>query len=337
MQLTVAITNPTTVQSKVPTIMDLFQKEGVQVVTLSETAATQHVQQQVSKKLCRKHVLSHWSPPAMPHRDSISDRLCERGKATGTAVFSMVPCRKARLPLSEPWNVCPRFVHTIVQIGQTHFQLCVVYGYSHSQFHQKASQQTEDLLQFVRDQILQVPLPYIICGDFNLEPTSMQSWHSFMQMGAVDLATIYQQLYHHQMPATCNQSTRPDTAIFSKELIPFVSSIRILGQQWFATHCPVLFTLTLPGPHLFTCRMRLPKTWCEFGPTEDNLAKALNDIGEDTDITTLAQWGKLVDDTVDAWLRSQNSEILPSKLPKQFRGRCQTPKIAKSPTFFSPP
>ena len=204
-------------------------------------------------------------------------------------------------------------------------------------FIQKASQQTEDLLQFVRDQILQVPLPYIICRDFNLEPTSMQSWHSFMQMGAVDLATIYQQLYHHQMPATCNQSTRPDTAIFSKELIPFVSSIRILGQQWFATHCPVLFTLTLPGPHLFTCRMRLPKTWCEFGPTEDNLAKALNDIGEDTDITTLAQWGKLVDDTVDAWLRSQNSEILPSKLPKQFRGRCQTPKIAKSPTFFSPP
>ena len=62
------------------------------------------------------------------------------------------------------------------------------------------------------------------------------------------------------------------------------------------------------------------------------LAEALKDI-QDEDITTLAQWGNLVDDTVDAWLRSQNSDILPPKLPKQFRGRCQTPKISKSPTF----
>ena len=333
MQVHLAIVNPTTVHSKTPTFHELFEKVGVHLVSLSETAATSHVQNQVSKKLAKRRILSFWSPPALPQRDTISDRFCDRGKPTGTALLSKIPCRPARLNLVPPWNVCPRFVHSIVQIGQTHIQLVVVYGYAHSQFNPRATDQTDELLQYIRVQIGKIPLPFVICGDFNLDPPKLPNWHAFCQLGAIDLASIHQRLYGFPMPATCNNVTKPDTAIISKELAPFVSCIRVLDQSWFATHCPVVCTLSLPQPHVYISRFRLPRSWCEFGPTSEQLDHVFQQQEVPSELSSFAEWGKVVDDTVDNWLRSQTAEALPSRLPKKFRGRCQAPKITKSPVF----
>ena len=333
MQLNLAIVNPTTVHSKTPTFMELFTKIGVQIVSLSETAATSYVQQQVSKKLSRQHVVSLWSPPAMPQRDSITARLAERGKPTGTAVLSKVPCRMARLPIEPPWSVSPRFLHTIVQIGQSHIQLCVLYGYSHSQCNPKATEHTNNLLSFILSQVSQVPLPFVICGDFNIDPKKLPCWHSFLQIGATDLASVHQHLYHSEMPVTCNQATRPDTAIFSKEIAPFVSSVRVLGQQWFPTHCPVVVTITFPQPQIFRQRLKLPKTWCEFGPTSEQLHQAFLSLPRDEQVPSLEHWGRTVDNTVDAWLRSQQSDCLPKRLPKKYKGRCQPLRVIQFPVF----
>ena len=333
MQVHLAIVNPTTVHSKTPAFCELFEKVGVHIVSLSETAATSHVQNQVSKKLAKRKILSFWSPPTLPQRDTISDRFCERGKPTGTALLSNIPSRPARIGVMTPWNVCTRFVHNIVQIGQTHIQLIVVYGYAHSKFNPRATEQTDEMLQFIRTQIEKIPLPFVICGDFNIDPLKLPNWHSFRQMGAVDLDSIHQRIYGYPMPPTCNNVTKPDTAIISKELTPFVSCIRVLDQSWFATHCPVVCTFTLPQPHLYVSRFRLPRSWCEFGPTTEQLEHVFQQRDVTYEPSTFAEWGKLVDDIVDDWLRSQNSEALPSRLPRKFRGRCQPPKIVKSPVF----
>ena len=135
------------------------------------------------------------------------------------------------------------------------------------------------------------------------------------------------------MPPTCNQATRPDSAIFSRELAPFVTSIRVLGSEWFPTHCPVICTLTLPGPSLFRRSIRLPKSWCDFGPTPEQLDQAFRERFADHQIDTLEEWGQTVEGTVDQWLSQQQSPHLPQTLPKTFRGRCQTPRIVKSPIF----
>lgn len=333
MQLNIAIVNPASVSSKLPTFMELFEKVGVQVVTLAETAATAHVQRQLSKRLSWKNVLSVWSPPATPLRESISDRFCERGKPTGTAIISKVPCRPARLQVGLPWSVSPRVVHAIVQLGQSHVQLFSIYGFAHSQCNPKATQHTDELLQFVRRQIDQVPLPFVICGDFNLEPKKLPSWHSFSQIGATDLSEIHRQLYGCDMPPTCNGATRPDTAIISKELVPYISCIRVLGSEWFATHNPVVCTITIPGQSLFVRRIRLPQSWCEFGPSTEQLQEAFHSLESASEVLSLEQWGDTVDKTVDAWLRSQNSVNLPKHLPKKFRGRCQDVKVRNSPIF----
>lgn len=331
MQLSIAIVNPTTVLTKAPTFLDLFNKVGVQIVALSETAATEHVQRKVSKQLAKQQILSIWSPPAAPQREAVTDRLFERGKPTGTAVLSKVPCRTSRLPIEPPWSVNPRFVHTIVQLGQSHFQLCVVYGYAHSQCNKNATSQTNDIFQFLLKQVEQIPLPFLICGDFNLEPDKLPCWHSFLQKGCVDLATLHQHIYHSPMPFTCNNATRPDTAIFSKELAPFVTAIRVLGTEWFSAHSPVACTVTLPEPTLFCRRIRLPKSWCEFGPSTEKLESAFHSRCGEMQVETLEEWGHMVEETVDQWLSEQNSDILPSRLPKSFRGRCQTPRIQKHP------
>ena len=333
MQLNIAIVNPTSVSSKLPTFLELFEKVGVQVVTLAETAATVHVQRQLSKKLSWKNILSVWSPPATPLRESISDRFCERGKPTGTAILSKVPCRPARLHVGLPWSVSPRVVHAIVQLGHSHVQLFSIYGFAHSQCNPKATQHTDELLQFVRRQIDQVPLPFVICGDFNLEPRKLPSWHSFSQIGATDLAEIHRHLYACDMPPTCNGATRPDTAIVSKELVPYISCIRVLGSEWFATHNPVVCTITLPGQSLFVRRIRLPQSWCEFGPSTEQLQEAFHTLEGASEVSSLEQWGNTVDRTVDAWLRSQNSDYLPKHLPKKYRGRCQEVKVRNSPIF----
>ena len=333
MQLNIAIVNPTSVSSKLPTFMELFEKVGVQVVTLAETAATAHVQRQLSKRLSWKNILSVWSPPATPLRESISDRFCERGKPTGTAIISKVPCRPARLQVGLPWSVSPRVVHAIVQLGQSHVQLFSIYGFAHSQCNPKATQHTDELLQFVRRQIDQVPLPFVVCGDFNLEPKKLPSWHSFSQIGATDLSEIHRQLYGCDMPPTCNGATRPDTAIISKELVPYISCIRVLGSEWFATHNPVVCTITIPGQSLFVRRIRLPQSWCEFGPSTEQLQEAFHSLESASEVLSLEQWGDTVDKTVDAWLRSQNSVNLPKHLPKKFRGRCQDVKVRNSPIF----
>ena len=188
-QLHLGIVNPTTVVTKVPSFLDLFQKVGAHIVTLSETAATAHVQHKVAKQLSKHRVLSIWSPPAPPQRDAVSDRLFDRGKPTGTAVLSRVSCRPSRLPMEPPWSVNPRFVHSIVQLGQSHFQLIVVYGYSHSKCNPQATSQTDELLRFVLHQVEKIPLPFVICGDFNLEPSSLPCWHLFQRKRSCGFAS----------------------------------------------------------------------------------------------------------------------------------------------------
>ena len=332
-QITIGIVNPTAVYSKTPTLLDFMKCSNSQILALAETSATEGVQKRVGNLLSRKKVSTIWSDPVQPLRDTLHERASARGKASGTAVVSSLPIRKSRLPRCPQFEIEPRVVHTVAQIGTTHFQLVAFYGFAHSQSNPKATKRTSKLLQFVLDRLGQTPLPFVICGDFNLEPATLPCWPLFQQKGAVDLATLHQRLYASEMPMTCQGATRPDTAVLSKDLVPFISQVRVFGDDWFSVHSPVTFTLTLPTPQLFRPKLRLPESWVAFGPEVHQLEQTFDRNSEAQVVESFEQWGRLVDETVDQWIRHEcnHNPLLPCSLPKRYKGRCQPTKVIQQP------
>ena len=332
-QITIGIANPTAVLSKASTFVDFMKCTNAQVLVLAETSATLGVQKRVSGLLSMLRTNSIWSDPVMPLRDTQSERASERGKASGTAVLSTIPFRKSRLPPCPTLEYEPRVVHSIVQLGQTYFQLVGFYGYAHSQCNPKATHSTSKLLAKVLDRIRQIPLPFVICGDFNYDVTMLPCWPLFSNLGAIDLASLYSRLCLGEMPATCHGATRPDNAIVSKDLVPFVTCVRVHGPDWFPVHNPVTFTITLPKPQIYRSKLRLPESWMCYMPQQEQLAAAYVALCPPDEVDSFEQWGQLVDSTVDVWLQteSQHSPNLPSRLAPRFRGRCQSVQVVQQP------
>ena len=208
-----------------------------------------------------------------------------------------------------------------------------VYGYTSSQ--PRCKERTDEILAFVNTQIDLVPLPFIICGDFNAKVSQLPSWTAFAQRGAQDLAQIHQRLHGGIMPPTCHQATRPDSAIISKDLVPMVKTITVLQPTWFSAHAPVVFQIQLPGVALFRHHFSMPKSYMDFAPTIKDLEVAHKVIAEvNTEPSTLEEWGKAVEDTVDIWLQQTGHSIgIPTCLPKAYRGRCCERKLQQKPVI----
>lgn len=103
-----------------------------------------------------------------------------------------------------------------------------------------------------------------MAGDFNFEPQALPIWQTFALHGCEDLISLREQRYHQPLPPTCVQSTRPDNAFISQQLLPFVGQISVLPDDLFATHAPVMFTLQLPSPQLYTTKLVLPNSWIDW-------------------------------------------------------------------------
>ncbi len=328
--LNFAVVNPTSVFNKVGTFVKLRQQHNIHVFALAETSVTANAQAITTKQLASQKLQVNWPPPVLPQRDTIK---CDRGKASGTAIISAVPMRPCRFALPDHWKTNTRFNRASIQIGQSHIQVWSVYGYTLSQ--PRCEERTDDILAFVNSQIDMVPLPFIICGDFNAEVTKLPIWTSFAQRGAQDLAQIHRQMYGVSVPPTCHQSTRPDSAIVSKDLVPLIKAITVLQPTWFSAHAPVLFQIQLPGVALFRNHFSLPKSYMDFAPTAIDLAEAHKFIAEVIpEPNTLEEWGQAVENTVDCWLQQKGESIgIPSYLPKSYRGRCCDRKLQSKPVI----
>ena len=64
--LNVVLANPTSVSQKKQTFDKLLRAENVQILCLSETAATKEVQQTCQKELATMHYKCFWSNPVPP-------------------------------------------------------------------------------------------------------------------------------------------------------------------------------------------------------------------------------------------------------------------------------
>ena len=84
--------NPTAVHKKV----DLLVKFEAQIISASETSATNVIQKQVTFEMNKRGYQSFWSPPVAPKRSTVDNRPSFRGEAVGSAAFSSLACRRMR-------------------------------------------------------------------------------------------------------------------------------------------------------------------------------------------------------------------------------------------------
>ena len=331
--INMVLANPTSLANKRDTITQLLHDENINVLCLAETSATEEVQNQCQKDMAKIGYTTFWSTPVAPQRTCHNGAASVRGRAGGTATMTNVPMRRCRNPLPSEWNATTRLVHTIASWGQSHVQIFTLYSIPQS--HQHAKEYLNNFLTMVLQQAATVPLPFIICGDFNMELRELPIWEAFQRKGCNDLIALHSQKYGTEMKPTCQGVTRPDNAIISRQLIPFLGHIRVLTNDWFATHSPVFFSLQLPQESLHKITLKMPKSWVEMGIDTPDLQEAYARESHIPHATTLEEWGQKLENLVDSSLRDAYAKTQegPAHLPRAYRGRCQPRHPVKTPVF----
>jgi exonuclease III len=330
--INVATANPTSVANKKDTMQQLLTQEHINVLCLAETSATQEVQAQSQKDFSKMGYKTCWSNPVAPQKMCQNGAASTRGRTGGTAILADVPIRPCRNPLPEEWKSTTRFTHAIASGGQSHIQIMSIYSIPQS--HSNAKDYLNNLLTMTLQQASSIPLPYVICGDFNMELADLPIWEVYTQKGCQDLIEIHRQKFGCEMQPTCQGVTRPDNAIISRQLLPHVGIIKVLSPEWFATHCPVMFSLQLPQPQLFKTTLKLPQSWVDFGIEMHDLQKAYNDNQHIPKATTLEAWGQKLETLVDTSIHTTSHHGHgQTHLRKAYRGRCQPRLPVKTPVY----
>ena len=323
---TFAITNPTSIVSKFEIYQELARDFSLDVICAAETAATPLAQKVFGAQMRKIGMRSAWSQPVGEKVSRTDGQPSLRGNASGVATFSKWPLRHAVDTLSVDIKSTARLIHVVVSIMEVQIQLVVIYGLAAA----GTVQQTTALFQEALRVTQLLPLPFIILGDFNCNPWNLPIQDQFAALGLVDLPMMYTNLRHSTMPFTCKNATRPDNALISVPLQPFLVDVSVLPTPWFDAHQVVLFTLDLQGFQTRRMKMPMPAPWSElainYDHAQEGYARAVATLGQPN---TIESWGIVVEDAIDFAFRSTQMETqsIPwaatKPVPKKYTGRCQ--------------
>ena len=331
-----AITNPTSVVSKIDHYTSLVQTYDLQVVVAAETSATGIAQRVFRQKLKTLSMRSCWSVPVPDQFCTLSGAASLRGKAMGVAAFSKQPIRDAISTLPPDVVALSRISHHIVTLGTMQVQLLVVYGFpgTYPDSHGLNSQ----LLTNALEAIDQISLPAIIAGDFNCDPFELSIATELQIRGFQDLKALHHRIYGTAMAFTCRQATHPDNALICPELAATVCQVMVHEEPLFDTHCPVIFELDIKHQQQFRSGLNLPKSWISLSFDDSYWIRSYSDVrrlhGAPSD---LPEWGVLVEHAADRVFRATQSQHhdIPAQhtsgLPGAYRGRCQPRQVKSFP------
>eukprot|EP00438_Fugacium_kawagutii_P012153 Skav200039 [mRNA] locus=scaffold337:128586:133469:+ [translate_table: standard] len=329
MRLRIALTNPTSIYSKLDTYRDLVTEDQVSVFACAETAATAVSQKTFGAAIRKQMPFQHWSPPVQDHVLRTDGEPSRRGKAGGTCLLSSVPLRAALATLPSSWDATTRIVHSVLTLGPIQVQMIVVYCLPANRT--GAAQFNSDLIQVALDAMAQLPIPGLIMGDFNGDPMLWPCGERLRQLGFLSLATKYRHLYGQDMPPTCKEATITDQALLSLRTHDWVKQVVVNAQYHFDTHKVVFMDLEVPIHKLQQFRYVLPKTFHDFDLDQQTFDECYHQVLSDGKPADLQDWAGQVERAVDQVLRLQHTKdaCLPRGLPRKFRGRCLEPKRRK--------
>ena len=237
---------------------DLAKIHQCDVISLSETAATEAAQKTFSKLVGKHQLRCHWSPPVPSFRNTIIGKPREKGKPSGVCLCSKLPFRPCRKIFDSKWIASTRISHSIVKAGHLHIQVITIYckptssnifdfkwiastriihsivkaGHLHIQVITIYCKPTssvasvafnQDLLNYVIARVDLVPWPFIIMGDSNMDLDRFDCWPSLESKGCRCLPQMYRILVGSSMPATFKDVTIPENAIISSTWVPFLT------------------------------------------------------------------------------------------------------------------
>eukprot|EP00438_Fugacium_kawagutii_P015206 Skav221105 [mRNA] locus=scaffold693:340472:345676:- [translate_table: standard] len=332
---TVAIVNPTSLANKMELFRSFISDHHLSMICCAETSATQTVQRMFSNQMHKMKFSSHWSTPMPPHKLKLDDTDSLRGKAGGVSVHTSLPCRAAKTHVALDWVQGTRLLHVVVRLGTLWCQIVVLYGFAANQYSRKAS--TNELFSKAIELTDSLPIPAVYMGDFNVDMDELLELPQLQDHGYLTVQQLFQEQRGYQMPCTCKDATRPDSAIFHPLLKQRISNIRVDFDGLFDSHHPILFDVEVPEDALFTPRYRFPATWTDFGVTKDDLHRACNTgAAVPSCPQTIQDWGTAVEAVVSAAIAHEHHSKphlqLPPRLPKRCQGQCQPVKRVLCPT-----
>ena len=96
------LTNPTCLMNKTDTYRDLTASCGCHYIAMSETAATQHMQNDFAKSMRHQGLKVQWGVPVPPFRQTTTGKETHRGKASGVGLMSKNANSKSQIRCSIP-------------------------------------------------------------------------------------------------------------------------------------------------------------------------------------------------------------------------------------------
>ena len=236
----IAITNPTSIYSKSSTYHELQSEHDLDIITASETSATQLAQTQFSHAIRPTYRRILWSAPVPDHRPKTDGTASKRGKASGVACMTNHRIRHAQGTITPEWEATSRILHVVITLGKLDVQMIILYALPTTQ--NGSTTFNSDLLAAAIQASTMLPLPCIILGDFNGDPFGWQSGSQLKHQGYWDLRAIHQRLTGQPMPPTCRGVTTPDNALFSPSAASWVSKIQVIQDEIFDCHKVVTLT-----------------------------------------------------------------------------------------------
>lgn len=243
-----------------------------------------------------------------------------RGAASGVSTHALFPIQGTKLEDNQDWFLSGRLVHSFVRIGRLDIQLVCLYGYPQSSLHSK--KKTNQLLPAAIDIVRMNNLPFVIAGDLNHHPTSLEAFESLQSMGCRTAEDFYVE-HHGDMPCTFKNSTKNDIAVFSPLLFQSIQEVQVDMSHEFAGHNPLLIDLSIVDAIPTRQFWQLPQPWIALEPDPVKISNffEFNDELCQQHTNPLAYWAGQVENSVHQALTSDTST--PSKgLPSTHRGRC---------------
>ena len=166
------------------------------------------------------------------HPVPLRSHSCATGSWNGVAVLSKFPTRAVPIPWNEH-----TFETSRVQITTT---LCenmwvtggVIYGEPPGVHHPDAKANTDTLALEVVSHLANLSGLRYFAGDLNFEHGGLEVFKVLSDAGFQDIQDLAFSRWGQPIVNTCKQSTRKDFFFISRELIPFLTGVRVDDTVW---------------------------------------------------------------------------------------------------------
>lgn len=331
-QVRICITNPTAIYKKVSDLLNF----GGHVILASETSATSAVQSVVRHEFHQAKFSSFFSAPVGSKIETDDFRPSFRGEPIGTAIFSSLPTRVARVDIPKALYESCRFCCNITRISGVETFVVCVYGFQRKTIDGKKV--NDILLACVYQLVVELGMPFIIGGDFNEPVMSLPIFDAFKELGAVEAFHLYEAKFGSQLAPTCNGVTRNDSAILHPLIAQKVVNMKVSHDHKIDPHTPLFidFDNDAPNPEIF--QWKVPRSWAHLISSPHQLEDTYqhsriqfshewHNIHTDAEgHKALKQWSQAVETAVDKAIQHQHRHDplrFPFRcLPSDFKGRC---------------